>query len=234
MNGDPGRAVIAVHGGEWVLEAGATLSFGRSATCDIRIGADDHGVSRRAGEFRRDGPSVVVVNTSDRVTLLVVDEFGMPHPVAPLRSHVIVGTPAQVVVQGSIRGYALAVRMTEAPPAAVPVVVADGEAPTTYEVELGPKDRLALLALFEGYLRPFPRYQPHPRTYAEAAERLGWRKAALTRRVDRIRERLTDAGVPNVVGDHGLDNLAQFVLTGRLLTPEDLPLLDAPPATDDD
>ena len=56
------------------------------------------------------------------------------------------------------------------------------------------------MALFAGYLEPFPRYDPHPKSYADAAARLDWPRTTLVKRVEYLRTRLTNAGVPNLLG----------------------------------
>ena len=88
---------------------------------------------------------------------------------------------------------------------------------TAAEVVINDQDRLALVALFAGYLQPFPRHDPHPRSYADAAARLGWPRTTLVKRIEYLRTRLTDAGVPNLQGENGLPALAEWaLLTGSL------------------
>jgi hypothetical protein len=95
------------------------------------------------------------------------------------------------------------------------------------EVVVNDRDRLALLALFSGYIEPFPRHDPHPRSYADAAARLGWKRTTLVKRVEYLRTRLADAGVPGMVGETALENLARHALTTGLIGPGDLVLLEA-------
>ena len=90
------------------------------------------------------------------------------------------------------------------------------------EVVISDQDRLALAALFAGYLEPFPRYDPHPKTYADAASVLGWPRSTLVKRIEYLRTRLTNAGVPNLLGDNALDHLAEWALTSGVLTRSDL------------
>ena len=84
---------------------------------------------------------------------------------------------------------------------------------------------LALTALFSGYLEQFPRYDPHPRSYADAAATLGWPRTTLVKRIEYLRSRLTGAGVPNLLGETALASLAEWALTSRVVTRDDLRLL---------
>jgi hypothetical protein len=96
---------------------------------------------------------------------------------------------------------------------------------TAAEVVINDQDRLALAALFSGYLEAFPRYDPHPRSYADAAARLGWPRTTLVKRIEYLRTRLTNAGVPNLLGDNALPALAEWALLTGSLTRDDLDLL---------
>ena len=87
-------------------------------------------------------------------------------------------------------------------------------------------DRLALVALFAGYLRDGDRYDPCPRSYLAAATRLGWPRTTLVKRIEYLRTRLTRAGVPGMNGHRAMENLAEHVLTDGLITKADLRLID--------
>jgi len=93
------------------------------------------------------------------------------------------------------------------------------------EVAYTAKDRLALVALFAGYLEGFPRHDPRPRSYADAAARLGWPRSTLTKRIEHLRTRLIAAGVPSLYGERALEALAEHVIATRVITREDLELL---------
>ena len=103
----------------------------------------------------------------------------------------------------------------------------EGDGPPTAaagEVLIKALDRLALVSLFSGYLERFPRYHPHPRSYADAATMLGWPRTTLVKRIEHLRTRLTNAGFPNL-GDEALEHLAEWALTSGVLTREDLQLI---------
>src|SRR5205085_10397574 len=93
------------------------------------------------------------------------------------------------------------------------------------EVAISAADRLAMMALFAGYLEDPPRYDPYPKSYAAAAARLGWKRTALVKRIEYLRIRLDAAGVPNMTGYTALTNLAEYAISRSLVTRDDLDLL---------
>jgi len=82
-------------------------------------------------------------------------------------------------------------------------------------------DRLAMAALFAGYLRRPPAYDPNPSSYRAAASRLGWPRTTLIKRIEYLRTRLAAAGVP-LMGLYALHSLAEFAIAYRLITKDDL------------
>jgi len=86
-------------------------------------------------------------------------------------------------------------------------------------------DRLALVAMFAEYLDNPTGQDPRPKRYAAAAARLGWKRTTLIKRVEYLRTRLDAAGVPQMRGPEALTYLAEYAISRRLVTPEDLTLL---------
>jgi hypothetical protein len=110
------------------------------------------------------------------------------------------------------------VEQSDPPPPGAPTAVGDS-------VLISPADRLAMVALFAGYLEDPPRYEPYPKSYAAAAARLGWPRTTLVKRIEYLRTRLTTAGVPNLTGWNALVGLAEYALSRGLITKDDLRLL---------
>jgi hypothetical protein len=142
--------------------------------------------------------------------------------VAPGRRLAVVGE-VTVVVEGALKRHAITVT-AEAPPPPEEIFDTGDPRPTATaaEVVINDLDRRALVSLFAGYLEPFPRYRPHPRSYADAAAALGWPRTTLVKRIEYLRTRLTSAGVPNLLGETALQHLAEWALTTRVITREDL------------
>jgi hypothetical protein len=231
---DPSSAATVVHtrrGGEVgtpvVLAPGSALVFGRSASCDLVLDPDDTGISRTAGRVQSAGddpPTWWVANLSSSIPFSVVDAYGFRSVLPPGRRAAVDGR-LLVVVEGSDARHTLEVRAgTAAEPAAAAAVAPDGEQATNLagEVVVNAQDRLALLALFAGYLHPPPRHDPYPRSYQAAAARLGWPRTTLVKRIEYLRERLTAAGVPGLQGPSALTGLAEYVISRRMITPDDL------------
>jgi hypothetical protein len=158
----------------------------------------------------------------------VVDDLGIRGVVAPGRRTAITG-PVTVVVEGSLRRHALEVLTDRHPRLDLPCLDHDDPLPTAAagEVAVTRPDHLALVALFAGYLEVFPHYQPHPRTYADAASVLGWPRSTLVKRIEYLRTRLTNAGVPNLLGENSLEYLAEWALTTGVLSRSDLDRLES-------
>lgn len=228
---------VEYDGQVFPLRAGRRLTFGRSLECTVRLAAGDAAISRIAGsvESEGDGGPWWLSNDSDKRLFAVVDEFGLRSVVPPGR-RVAVETPVRVVLEGADRVYSL--RVAVAGPgrtvaggegagdgAGAPVPVTGTLTAAGENVVINSADRLALVALFAGYLEDPPRYDPYPRSYAAAAKRLDVPRTTLVKRIEHLRVRLTDAGVPNLMGWNALAKLAEYAITTRLITRDDLRLL---------
>ena len=131
----------------------------------------------------------------------------------------------QVTVDGSRRRHIIRIAVDlprvepppEQPPGA-PTAVGD-------HVLISPADRLAMVALFAGYLQDPPHYDPYPKSYAAASARPGWKRTTLVKRIEYLRTRLDAAGVPNMTGYAALTNLAEYAISRSLITRDDIGLL---------
>ena len=214
-------ATVSMGDARWEVSVDSPLTFGRAESCTICLDPDDLGISRYAGSVEYQAGTWWLTNRSNTRLLMVVSERGLAMKLEPGR-RVAVDEPLAVEVHGSIRRHALQIRPPEelAPP---PLGSPPGDLRTVgAEVVYSDRDRMALAALFEGYLLPFPRYDPHPRTYAEAAARLGWPRTTVTKRIEHLRARLTDAGVGNLEGPNALRHLGEYVLATGVITEADL------------
>ncbi|GAA4463300.1 hypothetical protein [Phytohabitans houttuyneae] len=205
------------------VRPGESFTFGRAESCTLRIAPDDSSVSRLAGEIERDGSVWFLANRSGSRPLAVVDRFGLRSVLAPGSRAAIEGR-VRVVLDGA-RSHELVLHGPE--PAAQPDVAAVTGQPTSAGegVLVNEQDRLALVALFAGYLQEGDRYDPNPKSYAAAAARLGWPRTTLVKRIEYLRSRLVRAGVPNMQGWNALSALAEYALTTGLITKEDLRLI---------
>lgn len=223
-------ATVEVAGVRYEVEPGRALTFGRAESCDVCLDPDDVGISRLAGSVDCADRVWFVTNRSGKRPLSAVDPVGLRTVLAPGRRMAVDGR-LSIIVEGQVLRHQLVVT-APGPGDAGPAPVADGQLdeegmPTEMGggVRYSPEDRQALVALFEGYLQPFPRYDPTPRTYAEAASRLGWPRTTLVKRIEYLRSRLDRAGIPNLQGDKAMQALAEHVLVTGVISPDDLPLL---------
>ncbi|WP_206779399.1 FHA domain-containing protein, partial [Frankia sp. EI5c] len=152
------------------------FTFGRSGECTARLAVDDSAISRVAGSVYHDGGTWWLSNDSGTRLFAVVDEFGFRSVVPPGR-RVAVEEPVRVVLDGTDRVYTLRVSVPGAvrPPddprtdEAAAAMVGGTLTAAGENVMINGADRLALVALFAGYLEDPPRHDPYPRSYAAAA-----------------------------------------------------------------
>jgi hypothetical protein len=201
------------------------LTFGRSRDCTVCLDAEDTAISRIAGTVEFAHGTWWIRNCSSTRPLSLVDDLGFRSVLPPGR-RAAAEQQVQIIVDGSQGQHGLKVT-TEVSretghgnqqPAGAPTAIGD-------EVLITPTDRIAMVALFAGYLRDPPRYDPHPKSYAAAAARLGWKRTTLVKRIEYLRLRLSAAGVPNMTGFTALSNLAEYAISRGLITRDDLSLL---------
>jgi len=198
--------------------------FGRSKDCTLCLDPEDTGISRLAGTVEFEHGTWWISNSSRTRPLMIIDDLGFRSVLPPQRRMAVL-SETQVLVEGTRRQHSLRIEV-ETPRRAEPTDDQPG-VPTAVgiEVAISAADRLAMVALFAGYLEDPPRYDPYPKSYAAAAARLGWKRTALVKRIEYLRIRLDAAGVPNMKGFSALTNLAEYAISRGLITRRDLALL---------
>ena len=219
----PPAATVTVAGTVHPLLQAEPFTFGRAEDCTACLDPADTGISRRAGSLEHEGGTWWLVNRSSLRPLAVTDELGFRSLLAPGR-RLAVEAPVRVTVDGTAASHVLEVTVPRAGAASQPAAV--GTATSVGNgVLVSEADRAAMVALFAGYLEDPPRYDPYPKSYAAAAARLGWPRTTLVKRIEYLRTRLTNAGVPNLTGWNALPGLAEYAITARLISKEDLRLI---------
>ena len=105
---------------------------------------------------------------------------------------------------------------------------------TVGRVAFTPDQKLLILALAEDLLRRGRRGTGKIPANAQAAATLGWTLTKFNRKLDNVCEKLTKLGVRGLHGDAGKlatnrrARLVEYALASRLITADDLPLLQAP------
>jgi hypothetical protein len=215
---------VETAAGRTALAGGERLTFGRARECGVCLDPDDLAISRIAGAVEFEHGTWWVANTSATRPLSLVDDLGFRSVLAPGR-RAAVETRMQVIVDGSRHRHTIGISVDsprmERPPEQPPgIPTAVGE-----QVLISSDDRLAMVALFAGYLHDPPFYDPYPKSYAAAAARLGWKRTTLVKRIEYLRTRLDAAGVPNMTGYTALTSLAEYAISRSLITRDDLDLL---------
>jgi hypothetical protein len=222
---DGASLVVVANGSRRRLRPGESFTFGRSTTCTLCLDRDDTTISRLAGAVERIGEVWFVTNRSNSRQLAVVDHYGLRRVLGPGQRDAIEGR-IRVIVEGAATHEIVfeAPQPAEGEPS--PPMEETGQATLSGQsVLLNDADRRALVALFAGYLKEGDQYDPNPKSYAAAAARLGWPRTTLVKRVEYIRTRLTNAGVPNMQGWNALTALAEYCLTTGLIKRDDLRLI---------
>ena len=218
-----------------VLEAGEELTFGRDTRCDVVISDGDLGVSRVAGVIRHSEGVWWLVNLSATRALHVIDDTGysIPLPVtlansSPTRRPVF-APGYTVLLAGEVWTYNFTLATDHIPSTLTGPLPAQGQPTKTGGgVMLTDKRKEALVALVSGYLVPYPRYNPRPLSYAEAAAVAGLDQGStVRRRIEDLRKDLREIGVPGLNdGNDAPRRLAEWVLSTRMVTPADLAWLE--------
>ncbi|MEV0730295.1 hypothetical protein [Polymorphospora sp. NPDC050346] len=211
------------------LRPGQALTFGRDASCTVRLDATDLGISRTAGRVHHDGSGWQVTNLSRKRTLHLVDAYGFatPLPVAatgwPSSARAVGHPHTTVLVAGQEWTYALVLTPAARPAQPTAPQPVDPRSTRNQVPALTPRQRAVLVAMARGYLRPYPHYDPRPHTYNEIAERLGLTRTQVVRRVERVREQLVAAGVLGLEGEGDARRaLCEWLLATRVISPADL------------
>ncbi len=219
------KARVTTADGVIILAEDETLTFGRATTTTICLDPLDTGISRTAGTITHHHETWWIINNSTTRPLILIDDHGFRSLLPPQR-RAAVDHPTQIVIDGTHGQHNLRLTIESSADTDAPVKQSTGTSTGVgADVLISHADRLAMVALFAGYLEDPPRYDPYPKSYAAAAARLGWRRTALIKRIEYLRKRLNNAGVPNMMGFSALTNLAEYALTRGLITRDDLDIL---------
>jgi hypothetical protein len=206
--------------------------FGRDPSCELCLDPSDRGISRIAGEVRWETGTWWVINRSAKRVLHVVDETGMsvPLPVGrdgwPAPRRAITSPGLTVLVPGEVWTHELRFTTMSIPTSTVRAPISDPETTKSQLTGLTDNRREALIALLVGYLRPFPRYDPRPLSYAEAGELLSLPASTVRKRIEAVRTELADRGVSGLDGDDAPRRLAEWMLSTRTIIPADVEWLE--------
>ena len=229
---DPGASKPVIEFcGETAVVAHQPYTIGRDA--DLVIEADNRFLHRRFLSLSAPQGVWLLANIGDQLTATVSDVDGRleaflaPGAVLPLAF-------AETVVRFTAgpTAYELTVRLDQPVFTAAPVETADGGDTTVGRIAMTPDQLMLVLALAEPVLRGTGRAGAAMPTSGEAARRLGWTTTKFNRKLDNVCAKLAAQGVRGLHGEPGRlasnrrARLVEYALAVRLVTRDDLSLID--------
>jgi hypothetical protein len=208
------------------------FTIGRDA--DYVIDEDNRFLHRQFISLHHQGGIWVLGNVGSQLTATVSDPGGLleaflaPGAVLPL----VFGETVVRFTAGPTT-YEFSIRMAD--PAFVPTRVDESEIGDTTigRVAMTPDQLRLVLALAEPALIGGGRAGTSMPSNSEAAARLGWTSTKFNRKLDNVCQKLAAQGVRGLHGEPGRlasnrrARLVEYAVAVRLVTKEDLPLLDA-------
>ncbi|MGN6605509.1 MAG: hypothetical protein ACTHMS_00670 [Jatrophihabitans sp.] len=214
------------------------LVIGRDGALTID---DNPYLHRRFLEVSRHGGITWLTNVGTRLSATIADGDGLMNAwLAPGAQLPVVFPRALVWFTAGPTTYEFEIVQDE--PAYVPTVAeptAAGET-TIGRVAFTTDQRLLMVALAEDVLRRGNRGSGTVLSSADAATRLGWTLTKFNRKLDNVCDKLTKTGVRGLYGDSSKiasnrrARLVEYAVAARLVTRDDLELLDARPVSRED
>lgn len=181
-----------------------------------------------------------LVNVGDQLAATVADAEGRVQAwLAPGARLPVVFEHTVVRFTAGPTGYEVELHLSDAV-FSQPVVMPESSGETTMGlVPFTPDQRRLVVALAEPALHQDGRGTSAVPSSAEAAARLGWTSTKFNRKLDNVCQKLAKVGVQGLHGGPGelasnrRSRLVEYAIAVRLVTPEDLALLDDAPTTPD-
>lgn len=217
---------------------GQTFSIGREGDLSVD---DNQFLHRRFLLLREQNDLWTLSNVGSQLTATVTDAMGhMEAFLAPGAWIPLVFGTTEVKFTAGPTSYALSIVNTEPPFVEVPSVEVDDGDTTIGAAHLTPDQRRLIVALAEPRLRGDGRAAVVLPSNVEAAARLGWQITRFNRKLDNVCQKLAKLGVrglhggPDKLASNRRTRLVEYAVATRLVTREDLLLLDRPEGGDID
>lgn len=234
---NPAPPLLVEFCGEVVAVDRDPFTIGRDA--DYVIDEDNRFLHRQFVSLHHHAGIWMLTNVGSQLTATVADADGLleaflaPGAVLPL-----VFSETVVRFTAGPTTYEFTVRLAD--PTFLPSQVGESDAGDTTigRVTMTPDQLRLVLALAEPTLIGGGRAGTSMPSSSQAAARLGWTTTKLNRKLDNVCQKLTAQGVRGLHGEPGLlasnrrARLVEYALAVRLVTKDDLPLLDDPDADD--
>ncbi|GAA3932807.1 hypothetical protein [Microbacterium soli] len=224
--------VTVEYAGEYYpLDAGSTFHVGRQGDLELD---DNLFLHRNFLEITNTDGLWWLANVGARLTATVTDSSGGVNAwLAPGARLPIVFEQTTVVFTAGPTTYEFTIHATGSAFRIAPREVANGGQSTIGHVPLTASQKLLILALAEPVLRREGTGTSEIPSSAKAAERLGWTSTRFNRKLDNVCDKFDRIGVQGMRGGQGRlatnrrARLVEHVVSSRLVTREDLALLDA-------
>ncbi|WP_121057841.1 hypothetical protein [Microbacterium telephonicum] len=228
-----GESVTVEFAGEYVTVApGARLTIGREG--DLALD-DNRFLHRHFLSVEQSAGLWWLVNIGARMSATVTDADGrVQAQLAPGARLPIVFGVTTVVFSAGPTTYELSVHAAQPAFRDTRVPLEDGGLSTIGAVPLTESQKLLIVALAEPVLRRDGTGMSELPSSAAAAQRLGWTITRFNRKLDNVCDKLDRQGVPGLRGGVSSSatnrrvRLVEHAIASRLVTRDDLPLLETP------
>lgn len=221
-----------------VVDEGEWLTIGREADLSVD---DNPYLHRRFLQVGSVDGLAWIVNVGDQLSATVADEDGRIQAwLAPGARLPIVFETTIVRFTAGPTSYELSIELDQAPFVGPLQEVGDHGDTTIGMVPFTIDQRRLVVALAEPLLLQNGRGSASVPSSAEAARRLGWTTTRFNRKLDNVCQKLTKVGVRGLHGSPGelasnrRARLVEYAVTTRLVTSEDLVLLEQDEVGTDD
>jgi hypothetical protein len=220
--------LVSARDREFTLRPGDPFTFGRADSCTCCLDPVDRGISRIAGALVFEHGTWWVANRSETRALHIVDSLGLsvPLPISrtgwPPSKRAVEPGGIRILVTGGVWTHELRCALADPHLQSSVVRPVDIETTATQTPSLTDARKEVLVALVSGYLKPFPRYDPRPLSYAEIADMVDLPRSTVIKRIEAVRGQLRDSGVPGLEEADARRPLAEWLLSMRLIVPADL------------
>ena len=223
----------------WRVEDGEELTIGREA--DLTVDEDNPFLHRRFLTIVQVESMWWLVNIGSRLSATITDGSGsMQAWLAPGARIPLVFDITKVVFTAGPTTYDLEIH-ADSPEFARIAGPDDPVGETTMgSVQLTPSQKLLILALAEPMLVREGSGMSAVPTSAQAAQRLGWQLTKFNRKLDNVCDKLDRLGVRGLRGGPGKlasnrrARLVEHAVFSRLVTADDLPMLEQTEDADED
>ncbi|MFT3798012.1 hypothetical protein [Microbacterium sp.] len=229
--------VTVEFAGEYVtVPAGARFTIGREG--DFAID-DNRFLHRQFLSIEQSSGLWWLVNIGTRLSATVTDTEGrVQAQLAPGARLPLVFGVTTVVFSAGPTTYELSVHTAQPAFRETRPAPDDGGLSTIGAVPMTTSQRLLVVALAEPVLRRDGTGMSELPSSAAAAQRLGWSLTRFNRKLDNVCDKLDRQGVPGLRGGvtasatNRRARLVEYAVASRLVTRDDLPLLDEPQEPD--